>query len=135
MMMMMADVILSPELKVTIVESFSSPQRKLLCCRIWDLRRWWGVVRHPSSFPSKMGGDDQPLVITDEPVEVQEFWKFTHHCSGICGIYLVLITQKTERCQHCHGFDLETLGSRPVRPQILPFRNSSLPTTIPLPSL
>ena len=126
-------------LRLRLSSLFLPPQRKLLCCRISDLRRWWGVVRHPSFLPSKMGGENQPLV-TDEPVEfekqpvaVQDFRKSTHHCRGMCVIYLDLIN-KNPKMSTLSPVALGNTGISPGNTPEPPFRNP-FPTYYNSPSL
>jgi hypothetical protein len=47
------------------------------------------------SFVAPMDGENQ-LLLTDESVEVQDFWKSTNHFRGIYGIYLKLIKKKSK---------------------------------------
>ena len=59
-----------------------------------------------------MSGKNRRLV-ADEPVEVQDFSKFTDHFGGIYRIYLKWIKQKW-KMSTCNRLDLESLGSWPT---------------------
>jgi hypothetical protein len=52
-----------------------------------------------------MNRENQPLV-TDEPVEVQDFRKFPDHFIGIYRIFLKLM-KKTRKMSTCNRLDLE----------------------------
>ena len=58
-------------------------------------------------------------LVTDEPVEVQDFRRITDRFRGIYGIYLKLI-YKIRRMLTCDRVDLQTLGSQPIMPKISP---------------
>ena len=49
-----------------------------------------------------MKKENRPLV-TDKPVEAQDFTKTTHHFKGIYGIYLKLV-KKNEQLHHVTGW-------------------------------
>ena len=59
------------------------------------------------------------LLVTDEPVEVQDFKKITNPSRRIYRIYIKLI-KKIRKMSTCNQLDLETLGSQPVMPKNLP---------------
>ena len=49
------------------------------------------------------------LLVTNEPVEVQDCRKISDHFRGICGIYLELM-KKTRKITTRNHWNLETLG-------------------------
>jgi hypothetical protein len=53
--------------------------------------------------------EENRLLVTDEPVEIQDFRKITVHFRGICGLYLKLF-KKNQNITTCDQLDLETLG-------------------------
>ena len=71
-----------------------------------------------------MIGENQQLV-TDEPIEVQDFRKITDHFRGIYRIYPNLI-KEIRRMSTCNRLDLQTLGSQPIMPKNLPDHWSEL---------
>ena len=54
-------------------------------------------------------------LVTDEPVEVQEYKKITDHFRGIYRIYPNLIKENWG-ISICNQLDLQTLGSQSVMP-------------------
>ena len=68
-----------------------------------------------------LAGENRQLV-TNEPVEVQDYCrKNTDNCRGIYGIYPSFI-KENRRMSTCNRLDLQTLGSQPVMPKLLPDR-------------
>ena len=53
---------------------------------------------------------DEPIEFENQPIEVQDFKKITHHFRGIYGIYFKLLT-KNRKITACNQLDLETLDS------------------------
>ena len=58
------------------------------------------LVHGEGAFASLAMSGKNRLLVTDELVEVQDFKKTTDHFRGIYGMYLKLIKEKIERCQH-----------------------------------
>jgi hypothetical protein len=77
-----------------------------------------------------MIGENRQLV-TNEPVEAQDCRKITDHFRGIYGIYTNLV-KETQRMSTCNRLDLQTLGSQPIMPKILPDHWSSPSFTDPV---
>ena len=67
--------------------------------------------------PEPMIGENQQLV-TDEPVEVQDYRKITFHFRGIYTIYPYLIRENWGMST-CNWLDLQTRGSQAVMSKIL----------------
>ena len=65
-----------------------------------------------------MNWENWPLV-TDEPVEVQDFRKLTNPFRGIYRTFHNLI-KKNWKMSICNQLVLETLGSRPIMPKKIP---------------
>ena len=63
--------------------------------------------------------EENRLLVTNEPVEVQDCRKFTAHLKGM---YIIFsdFTKENWRMSTCHRLDLQTLGSQPVMPKSLP---------------
>jgi hypothetical protein len=72
----------------------------------------------PDHCSHLMIGKNRQLVI-DEPVEVQHYKKITDHFRGIYRIYPNVI-KENRRMSTCNRLDLQTLGSQPTMPKILP---------------
>ena len=67
--------------------------------------------RIPSVVGTAVNDRENPLLVTDQPVEVQDSRKFTHHFRGIYKIYTNL-TKKNCKMSTYNKLDLESLGSR-----------------------
>ena len=53
------------------------------------------------------------LLVTDEPVEVQDCRRITDHFRGIYRIFPILLKEH-RRMSTCNRLDLQTLGSQPL---------------------
>ena len=56
---------------------------------------------------------DEPVKFENEPVEVQNCKKITHHFRGIYRIYPNFM-KENRRMSTCNRLDLQTVGSQPV---------------------
>ena len=80
------------------------------------------LIRMSGSLKSVTGWE--PSVVTDEPVDVQDFMKMTGQFRGICKVYLKLL-KKNRKITTFFQFwlrlwlDLETLGSWQIVPKSL----------------
>ena len=57
---------------------------------------------------------NEPIEFEKQPVDAQDFRKFTHHFRDIRGIHLKLI-KKTRKIRSCNQLDLETLEFSPIK--------------------
>ena len=84
--------------------AFANMEHSININASWNARHWSWCI--PLGLPSTRNGENQPPV-TNEPVEVQNSRKTTHHFKGIYVIYFKL-TKENQKITTCTWLDLET---------------------------
>ena len=95
---------------------FYRRRQKLRSTNLAKCSYWSTYVQcmHGSGFGTTNG--ENRLLVTDEPVEVQDSRKTTDHFRGICRVFLKLL-KKSQKITTCNQLDLETLGFCPIMPK------------------